>query len=301
MIEHLIGTLGGAQHGAVGLLQLREAGVAQTQIDTALRTGRLLRVHEGVYVVNGAPASVAQERMVAVLAVGPDGSVSHRAASAAVGCWGGDCPVEVSVPRERAPRPHGVVVHRSRDLVPDHVVVVDGIPTTSPVRTLVDLGQVASWWTVGDVLDRMLRRKLVTPSAVRAGVVLHSRRGRRGVGPLRRALAERDLDREVTESALEDAFAALLERAGLPLPVPQHIVHIGGQRRRIDFAYPDLRLAIELDGYEFHAAPGAFEADRIRSNELTLLGWRTVRFTWHQVVHQPDYVLRVLRALVLGK
>jgi very-short-patch-repair endonuclease len=48
---------------------------------------------------------------------------------------------------------------------------------------------------------------------------------------------------------------------------------------RIDLAYPDVKLAIELDGWEFHGGRTAFDADRARANDLVLAGWTVVRFT----------------------
>jgi len=61
---------------------------------------------------------------------------------------------------------------------------------------------------------------------------------------------------------------------------------------RIDFAFPDRRLAIELDGYGPHAH--RFQRDRSRQNGLVLMGWTVLRFTWADVVERPAYVVAAL-------
>jgi len=67
--------------------------------------------------------------------------------------------------------------------------------------------------------------------------------------------------------------------AGLPRPVQQHKLRVNGRTIRIDLAYPELRIAIEYDGWEYHSTRGAFDRDRARANELELLGWTVLRFT----------------------
>ena len=84
--------------------------------------------------------------------------------------------------------------------------------------------------------------------------------------------------------------------AGLPEPAFQYELAVDGLPRRLDFAFPALRLAIEVDGYERHSRFGVFEDDRKRANGLELAGWVLLRFTWTQVTQQPDYVIRVLTA-----
>jgi very-short-patch-repair endonuclease len=79
------------------------------------------------------------------------------------------------------------------------------------------------------------------------------------------------------------------------MPHFQYELDIGGRRRRIDFAYPDRKLAIEVDGYEFHSSKPQFETDRLRSNELTFAGWHVLRFSWDQVIHRPNYVVATIQ------
>lgn len=100
----------------------------------------------------------------------------------------------------------------------------------------------------------------------------------------------------LVESELEALLLRLLVAAGLPCPVPQFAVTIGRAHYRLDFAYPTLLIAIEGDGFEFHSERTQFEHDRARQNDLVLAGWLILRFTWRQIVHEPELVVRRLRA-----
>ncbi len=92
----------------------------------------------------------------------------------------------------------------------------------------------------------------------------------------------------------------MLRDRGLPEPVRQLRVVVGGRRFRLDLAYVEQRLAIESDGFAVHGTRHEFERDRERQNLLVLDGWRILRFTWRQVCEQPDVVADVVRS-ALGR
>jgi very-short-patch-repair endonuclease len=111
---------------------------------------------------------------------------------------------------------------------------------------------------------------------------------------LRRVLDRRPPAAAATDSELETRFLQLVRDAGLPQPQRQYEVRDGtGFIARIDFAYRDRRLAIELDGFGPHA--DRVERDRTRQNPLVLLGWTILRLTWADVVEGPASVVSVLR------
>jgi len=80
-------------------------------------------------------------------------------------------------------------------------------------------------------------------------------------------------------------MTTLLRRHGVSYPVPQHTVFDahGQFVGCVDFAYPELKYAIEVDGYEFHTGLREFRHDRVRQNDLVDLGWTVHRFTWTDV------------------
>src|SRR5690606_30098239 len=122
------------------------------------------------------------------------------------------------------------------------------IRVTTPVRLLVDLGHVVPHWIVDRALSQLLATDRVRIAQVRLGLEAHSRRGRNGCGALRRVLERRSLLDDVPESVLEAAFVTLCRDHGIALPALQVEVDLPTGHRRLDGAYPDLHLAVELDG-----------------------------------------------------
>jgi hypothetical protein len=101
----------------------------------------------------------------------------------------------------------------------------------------------------------------------------------------------------IRDSLLETRFVQLLRRSGVALPVPQFEVRDGSELIAVaDFAYPDRRVLIELDGLEWHAGRAALDADLFRQNRLVRLGWKVLRFSWTHVNSRPSYVVSTVRA-----
>jgi len=281
------------QHGVVDRRQALECGVTKSTLQRWVADGRLEAVHAGVYRWAAAPATWQQQLVAACFACGPGAVVSHRAAAALWELLPSTDLVEVSVVRSSCPVPMGVVVHRSRDLVHGHTTVRHDLPVTNPLRTLVDLGAVESRWTVEDALDRGLVTRRFTVAAVEWMLFDVARPGRRGCGVLRKVLDERPLGTARPDGLLEPRMARLLRDHGFPpaafqQPVPE-------ARARLDFAYPEVRLGMEVDGYEFHGTPRAITADHERQRRLVAAGWTVIRFTWHDVVRRPGKVAADLR------
>jgi very-short-patch-repair endonuclease len=248
-------------------------------------------LHPRVFAFSGSPATWEQSLTAAVLAGGSAAAVSHRAGAR---LWGvlDDETVEITVPRNRSCDLEGVTVHRSRDLVEDHISRWKGFPVTKPARTIVDLGAVLPPGELEDVLDRALTKRLLKVAGVEWMLNELSGKGRHGTAAVAKMLDERALGMEPADGLLEPRMARLLRRAGLPAAEFQHQVHTSEGRflARVDFAYPALLLAIEVDGFESHGTPRAMAKDFVRQNGLVPYGWRVLRFTWAQVVHQPDEV-----------
>ena len=75
-------------------------------------------------------------------------------------------------------------------------------------------------------------------------------------------------------------------------------VLIGGSRVQIDVAFPDIRLAIEVDGFAYHSGDERFQRDRSRQNLLIAAGWRVLRFTWADIEDRPEYVISSIHSLL---
>jgi very-short-patch-repair endonuclease len=269
------------QHGLVTTTQVLEQANAG-QLDWLLRTGNLEPVRRGVYRTAGAPESWLQHLLAACLAR-PGSYASFRAAAALWRLEGFDADLlEITVPGTSRARLDGVVVHESRVVGPAHTAIRNGIPVSSAARTLCDLTAVVPVrrkWLVERAVDEALRRKLVTVRRLGAVADDLAGRGRMRCTVMREILEHRTPGYDPGESEPERRIVDVLLRAGLPEPVRQHPVTLGGRRYRIDLCYPEHKIAIEYDGWEHHRGRRAFDADRARGNDLVILGYQLLRFT----------------------
>lgn len=281
-----------AQHGLITWRQLQRLGVPRQTASDWREAGRLIPVQPRVDRLAGAPVTFEQQALAAVLSAGRAAAASHRTAARLWGLYEpepDDPAVEVVVQKGRSARLwHPAVAHHTRDDIP--IVPRRGVPTTSPMRTIVDLGAEVDRFRVEDALDRGLVARLFTVAAVEWELARVARPGRRGAGVLHNVLDRRALGDARPDGLLEPRFARLVRRYGLPEPVFQHAIG----PYRVDFAWPPVMLAAEVDGYECHGTRSAFQRDRDRQNALVALGWTLLRFTWEDVVRRPAQVARTI-------
>jgi very-short-patch-repair endonuclease len=245
-----------------------------------VRRRRLEPVRRGVYRVAGSPESWQQAMLAACLAGGPTTFASFRAAAAIHALAGFETgELEATQFGRRPSIMEGVRMHESEVFGPAHVSRSGPLPITSVARTLNDLTAVVRKWTVEKAVDDALRRKIVSLKALARVAGDLEGRGRLRCTVMREILEARTSDYHPGDSEPEKRIADVLVRAGLPEPVRQHWVRVGGRRYRIDLCYPDLGIAIEYDGWDFHKGRQAFDADRARGNDLVVLGMQLIRFT----------------------
>ncbi|MDA8039364.1 MAG: type IV toxin-antitoxin system AbiEi family antitoxin domain-containing protein [Actinomycetota bacterium] len=270
-----------ARHGIVTRAQLLEAGASHRWIADRLRRGWLEQLHKGVFRVATCPLTW-EARAAAALAAAGARAVLCRTSAARV------LELDVALPRHEAlqlllpdsgPRPGvaGAVIHRSRAVPAAEQVRVGSLRLTSPARTIVDLSAELGREALERLVDDALLRGLVSVSRVDRALLRLGSRGRPGASALRDALAVWRLGR--LESVAESRAARLLLAWGLPAPVTQFEVFDakGGLVGRLDFAWPDRQVGLEVDGFAFHGDPRSFTADRERQNRLVALGWTIVR------------------------
>lgn len=237
--------------------------------------------------------------MAAVLSAGPGAAVSHRAAAVLHGI--GDLsispvPVEISHLRGRRPRLTNVSIHRPQQLDQVDIELVDGIPTTTVARTVVDLAGLLAPADLEYLLDDAICKR-VTVARIRWRFEALTHRGRAGVATLGALLAERGRRYVPPQRQLEHRVLRLLKRSGVPAPVHQHPVYRDGTLlAKLDFAWPDQRVAIEADGFEVHGtSKRAFEHDRRRGNKVVLDRWLVLHVTWQRLDTDPDGFLAEVR------
>jgi predicted transcriptional regulator of viral defense system len=296
-IDALIAELAERQHGLITLFQLQSLGLGRSGVSRRVKSGRLYRVHRGVYAV-GRPHLMERGRwLAAVLTCSPKAALSHRSAAGLHGIRrDGRAKVDVTLPGDSArPRP-GIEVHRSSTLEPADITTIDAIPCTTVARTLVDLGDVVSRRAVERAVDRAEALRVFDGRAVNEAL---QRAGpRRGAGILRAVLADYT-EPTLTEEGIEEPFLALCRRADLPSPaVNTWITLDDGIAYKADFLWREHMLIAETDGRDVHTTRKAFEHDRLRDQRLTVAGFTVVRFTKRHVANEPGRVAEALRTLL---
>lgn len=297
-MNDIIAKLARDQLGLVTREQLIALGMSDHWIYHWIRRGFFEVVHPGVYRIAGSPPRWEQTLLAACLAAGGSAVASHRSAAA---LWGLDgdfrSEIDIAVPRLDKSRPKGVTVHRSTDLVDDHVTVRRGVPVTKPARTLVDLGAVARQSDVDRAVDDALAKELLSHEGLLVMLDEVGRKGRRGVGPLRVSLAGRT---DVSSTVMEAEFSRLIRRYGLPEPVYQFEIRdaLGRFVARTDAAYPDLWLVIELDSVSTRAKRGALQYDVARQNRILECGYLPLRYTWADTVGTPERTANGLAKMI---
>jgi very-short-patch-repair endonuclease len=302
-IDALVSEIAELNHGVFGAHHLRDLKVPPHERKYRLRVGRWVPVREGAYRMAGTPLTWRGHVLAAIWAGGVRAIASHRTAAELWELPGrSDRRVEVTCPRWRRARHDGLVVHETRILGPADLTIVDGIPVTTVTRTIFDLAAVCGSSTVDLAIDNALRRRLTTPSDLRATLDRVAGRGRAGTQRLRGLLDDRGV---VTESEGERLLLRMLERHGLPRPVVQFEIRDddGHLVARVDFAYPDLKIAIEYDSYEHHVGNAALVRDGARRNAVIARGWLPITATAADLRnegHRLAFDLRRARALRSG-
>jgi very-short-patch-repair endonuclease len=293
-IEEIIARFASRQHGVVTRSQLLESGLTERMVEGRVKAKRLRPLHRGVYAAG--PMLVPQAReMAAVLACGPPAA----AASHTNGAWlwkllprpADGTPVHVTFEGPDRGRRRGIRPHRVTRLDPSDVAVVDGIPVTTPGRTLLDLAGLVTARELEQALAQAERQQLNTRGQL--GSLLARRPGARGTRVLR-ALLGAEGGPALTRSRAEELFLELIRSARLP--APEVNVAIAGYE--VDFLWRALRLAVEVDGFAYHSSRTRFERDRRRDADLDAEGIQVIRVTWRQIVGDRDATLaRVARAM----
>jgi very-short-patch-repair endonuclease len=269
----------------VTLAQAVDAGVSARTVQRRVRAEEWQRVLPRVFLVAGHPRTDTARVRAAGLWVGAAGAVSGPASA-----WWHSMRtavpdvVELTVPREHRPRPQPGVRLRRRTLASGDLVKLRGLWVTDKPLTALETAAVVADGSV--FLDRALQRHVSFTRVYRAYCRNLGAHGFGRVGELLVAAADR------ADSAAERRAVAILRAAGITGWVLGHPFG----KYVIDIAFPDVKLAIEIDGWAWHMDVDRFRADRHKGNALVRARWELLRFTWHDLTNRPDYVVAEIRA-----
>ena len=297
------------QSGVLTRLQARAVGLSDGAIDRCLENRQFVAVSSQVYRVRGTPQSEPMATTAAVL--GTDGRASHSTAVRLLRLSANPpaSPIHVTVDAShRRPRVsrlriedsyHSfftVKVHRYAD-TSEPQLVVDGIRCVDASRALIDVAATVSSENLETAFERGRILGLVSIEQLARRFVKIGGRGRPGTPKIRELLAHAQPN--PLESKLEVKAWRLLRASRIQNPSRQVRVDLPSRRwHRLDFAWPDLLLAFETEGFEWHGTRARWKQDRVRTAALERLGWRIVVATWDDVVTEPLATLeRIAMAL----
>lgn len=289
-VGELLDAAAGASGGVLTRAQLLRAGLSSAGIYRCCASGELVPLQRGVFrrgVAGGLSA-------VAAAVAATDGAASHDSAALV---WQLDlvhhpAAVHVIVARSRSRASvSGGTVHRV-DLPTTDVEERSGIRVTTALRTVLDCARVLSLTAAVVVADSALRSGLVSLEDLSAAAA-----AARGTGSarVRRAVALAD---PASASPLGSVMRVELTLGGLAPSHSQYVVRDPDGRvvGIADFCYLMARLLIEADGFAFHSSRAVVRRDRRKTNGYALAGWRLLRFSWEDVLHDPQYVLETVAA-----
>ena len=265
------------QFGVFTLVQALASGYSRPTVRRRLASGEWHELAPRVYrSVLGTPPDWRTRTIARALAV--DGAACRGSALALHGLGNPPDEPEVVVVRPRrtatrAPAP-------STDTLPEcDLTTVDGIPVTTGARTLIDVAGRLPRTVFEDLLDTALVRRLVTSSSLRDRAEHLWAPRRNGCAIVLELLDQRDPGLRNARNVWEAKVLRIVRRVGLPAPRVNHPIRVGGRLRYLDFAWPDVKVALEFDGFVPHSTRRVFDDDRARQNDLVADGWTVFRIT----------------------
>lgn len=288
----VVTTIAEGQRGLVACRQILAAGASRAALDSSVRSGRLRPMARAVFLVPGAPVDSEVALLAQVLAAGDEAALSHES-----GAWlwqlvDSAPPVhEISVPRGRRPRTPSLIVHQSTDL--DLVVPgsIRGLPVTDVGRTILDCAG-RPGVDLDLLIDAARREHQISRTLLPWIVAQHARSGRRGIEALRSVL---ELD-EFPDSDFERLVCRWLIARGIDGWALHHQIVIDGFGPvELDLAWPDRRVALELEGLLHRNQRVVHDDDTERQNWISIAGWDVLRLTYRRWIRHSEAVLTEIR------
>lgn len=276
-----VAAMGRKQFGLVTRAQLLKAGLGPAAIRWALEEKRLEWVDHCLYRLPGAPTSWRQRAREALLRAGPASALSHRTAAhlwRLDGFEASPWPFEVTVPHgSYVKRRLGLRVHQCRGGVVQEAL--HGLEVTPVARTLVDLAALVDEESLEIALDSAHRRFREVGDWILEFAAGRESRGMSGLTRLVDLVQVRE--GQHTESPLEVRVRRRLRRARhLPPPALQYrVFDAHGYVMRVDFGWPEERVAVHADGFQWHARRVTFDTDAEQRNRLAAAGWESLLVT----------------------
>lgn len=271
------------QHRLVTHEQLRAFGLSDSGIRYRVASRRLHALHPRVYAMHGPPFSLRQRWLAAVLACGPGSALSDLPAAGLAGLVE-QLPriAHVSNLTGRGRSLRGVIVHR-RQVEHRDITVRAGIRCTAVARTIVDCAAVLDQLDLEALLLAADSKR--TLDRTRLEELIGDRHGQPGTRKLRKLITDDPVE---TRSINEQRMVSVCREFGVPRPLCNHRIQVGGRTFYADFCWPDRGLIIEADSWRWHGGQHATESDADRDQLLSIAGWQVVHFTRAQILARRE-------------
>jgi hypothetical protein len=258
-------------------------------LDGHIGRRQLVRVFPHVYRLKSSVEDDVTALRAALLHAGPQSALSHTTALAVWGVWRLERPFHLTVDaRIRRAGAPDLIVHRRKDFAPESSQCLErrGLRVTTLARTVIDS------WPLLPPADRrpmaldLARRRLVTADLL--DEALAERPNVAGRRLLRQTI---DLIADGCQSELEaHGVLNVFRHRSLPPSVGQYRIELPDGYLSPDRAWPEVKLAVELDGARYHTSPEDRRRDLARDTALAALGWVVLRFTYAEVLQDPEGV-----------
>jgi hypothetical protein len=291
-LEDRIRALAGRQFGHVTRKQLLDLGLGRGAIRARLGSGAFDAVFSGVYALAPRRTDPVARAAAAVLACGPGAVLSHASAAALWEMtreWPSLPEVTITAGDRR---PTGIIAHRCRTLTRPDSRHHRGIWATSPARTVLDIAPTTPSRQLTRIVNDFRRSghlHLATLTDLLERCPTHP-----GTRYLRPFAEDRT---EPTRSGFEDDFRVFAARYGFPTP----LINTKVLGREVDALFPNHKLIVELDGWEFHKDHQSFNDDRANDADALKYGFATMRITEDRVRETPDAEAQRLQEILRAR
>ena len=263
--------------------------VPSVVLDGHIGRKNLTRVFPHVYRLrDGAEDEVTLMRAALVHAA-PGAALSHTTALHVWGLWRFERPLHLTVDHDvRRAGASDLVVHRRLRFDPSSNQAVErrGLLVTTLARTIVD-----SWPLLPVHERRPLLLEITRQGLTTAGLVREALTERPNIGGRRLLLQTLDLIEDGVQSELEvHGVLNVFRHRSLPRSVGQYRLLLSSGAVKLDRAWPEAKLAVELDGARYHTSAEDRRRDLARDRELAAIGWVVLRFTYADILRDPDGV-----------
>ena len=293
-LDSALRALAAVQYHVVSRAQARRTlGANYRKLDRRVRAGDWEWVTPRVLRLVGTRTSFHQLCMIAVLHTGGVICGVTTLALCEIAGFGRRTPIHIAVGRDGARGvPDWIQVHQTRFLPAHHTMKINGVPSVTPTRALYDIAHDHDWERVKRALRNAWRKKLTSGAHLHYMGPEWFKRGRTGTVAMRHLLTVTPDEYKVPNTNLEDRLFSILEDAGFPRLKRE--VDMGSDSRwigRVDGKDPELPLVAEVDSETFHFEPIDGDNDAARDEAFGQVGVEVVRFTEHEVWHEPRVVV----------